>query len=132
MKPWLVVGWGIVIVLALGNIHSFVLAKQKEQMRQASYRSKVAVYRSILKSGMTREQVEEYLRQTGAPFERTCCEPSLFSDRTKIGHESPGWVCRNWDVYVEFKFDSQSVDAAVAAPKDTLREIVLFQNGSCV
>jgi hypothetical protein len=132
MKSWLILGWGIVIMLALFDIRSFVRAKQKEQLRQASYRSKVEVYRSILKPGMTREQVEDYLRQTGATFERRCCVAGVVSDRTKIGHEAPGWVCRNWDVYVEFNFEQQIVNAQAAAPKDTLKQIGLFQNGSCL
>ncbi|HMG84824.1 MAG TPA: hypothetical protein VK574_03735 [Terracidiphilus sp.] len=132
MKPWLVVGWGIVIVLALGNIHSFMRAKQKEQQRQATYRAKVDVYRSILKPGISREKVEAYLRQTGAQYQRSCCEAGVFSDRARIGHEAPGWVCRNWDVYVEFKFAGVDGNQAVAAPGDTLKQIDLFQNGSCL
>jgi tRNA(Ile)-lysidine synthase TilS/MesJ len=132
MKPWLVVGWGIVIVLALANIRSFMRAKQKQQERQGSYRAKVDVYRSILKPGITREQVEAYLRQTGAPYQRSCCEAGDFSDRTRIGHEAPGWVCRNWDVYVEFKFAGAAGNEAAAAPGDTLQQIDLFQNGSCL
>lgn len=132
MKLWLVVGWGIVIVLALADIRSFVRAKEREQQRQAIYRAKVSVYRSILKTGLPREQVEDYLRKTGAPFERSCCVAGVFSDRTKIGHEAPGWVCRNWDVYVEFKFRSETVNAGTAAAKDTLTQIDLLQNGSCL
>ena len=132
MKPWLVVGWGIVIVLALGNLQSFVRAKQKEQQRQASYRAKVDVYRSILKPGITRAQVEGYLRQTGAPYQRSCCEAGVFSDRTRIGHEAPGWVCRNWDVYVEFKFAGKDGNERAATPEDTLQQIDLLQNGSCL
>jgi hypothetical protein len=86
MKPWLVVGWGIVTVLALVNVESFMRAKQMEQRRQAKYRAKADVYRSILKPGITRKQVEAYLRQTGAPYQRSCCEPGVFSDRARIGH----------------------------------------------
>jgi hypothetical protein len=130
MKLWLVVGWGIVIVLALGNVQSFVRAKQKEQQRQASYRTKVDVYRSILKPGITRQQVEAYLRQTGAPYQRNCCEAGVFSDRTPVGHEAPGWVCRSWDVFVEFKFAGKYQSAA--APEDMLQKVDLFQNGSCL
>lgn len=132
MKPWLVLGWGIVILLALGNIQSFMRAKQKEQQRQASYRAKVAVYRSILKPGISRERVEAYLQQTGAPYQRTCCEAGVFSDRTRIGHEAPGWVCRSWDVYVEFKFAGADGNEAAAAQGDMLRQIDLDQNGSCL
>ena len=132
MKPWLVVGWGIVIVLALVNIHSFVRAKQKEQQRQASYRAKVDVYRSILKPGISREEVEAYLRQTGAPYQRSCCEPGVFSDLARIGHEAPGWVCRSWDVYVEFSFAGTYGNKAAAAPEDSLTQISLAQNGSCL
>ena len=132
MKPWLVVGWGVVIVLALVNIQSFVRAKQKEQQRQASYRAKVDAYRSILKPGISREQVEAYLRQTGAPYQRTCCEAGVFSDLARIGHEAPGWVCRSWDVYVEFSFASTDEKEAAAAPEDTLKQISMAQNGSCL
>ncbi len=132
MKPWLVIGWGIVIVLALVNIQSFMRAKKMEQRRQASYGAKVDVYRSILKPGITRQQVEAYLRQTGAAYQRTCCEAGVFSDLTRIGHEAPGWVCRNWDVYVEFKFANSDRNEAAAAQEDSLERIDLAQNGSCL
>jgi hypothetical protein len=71
-----------------------------------------------------------YLRQIGAPYQRSCCEAGVISDRTRVGHEAPGWVCRNWDVFVEFKFAGK--DESVAAPEDTLQQIDLFQNGSCL
>jgi hypothetical protein len=132
MKPWLVVGWGIVIVLALANIQSFLRAKRKEQQRQASYRAKVDAYRSILIPGITREQVEAYLQKTGAPYQRSRCETGVFSDLTRIGHEAPGWLCRNWDVYVEFKFANGDGSKAAAAPSDPLKQISLSQNGSCL
>jgi hypothetical protein len=132
MKLWLVIGWGILVVVALADIRSFVIAKQKEQQRQATYRGKVDAYRSILKPGMTRERVEEYLRQTGAPYQRICCEAGVFSDRTRVGHEAPGWVCRNWDVYVEFRFAGKDEHEGAAAPDDTLQQIDLSQNGSCL
>jgi hypothetical protein len=132
MKPWLVVGWGIVIVLALANIQSFMRAKQMEQERQRSYRAKVDVYRSILKIGISREQVEAYLRQTGAPYQRSCCEAGVFSDRTRVGHEAPGWICRNWDVYVQFQFAGEDRNEGAPAGTDALTQIDLFQNGSCL
>jgi tRNA(Ile)-lysidine synthase TilS/MesJ len=118
-------------VLALADIRSFVLSKQKEQQRQSSYRARVDVYRSVLKPGITRQQVEAYLRQTGAPYQRSWCEAGVFSDRTRIGHEAPGWVCRNWDVFVELKFSGGDGNETVA-PEDTLKQIDLFQNGSCL
>ena len=131
MKPWLVVGWGIVVVLALGNLQSFVRAKKKEEQRHASYREKVEIYRSIMKPGFSRKQVEIYLQQTGASYQRSCCETGVFSDLTKVGHEAPGWICRNWDVYVEFKFAGEAGNEA-ASPEDTLQRIDLRQNGSCL
>ena len=132
MRPWLVIGWGIAIVLALASIHSFMRAKQKEQQRQNSYQAKVEFYRSLLKPGTTREQVETYLRKTGAPFQRSCCEANIFSDRTRIGHEAPGWVCRSWDVYVEFKFSTLGGNGQAAAPDDKLEKVDLFQHGTCL
>jgi hypothetical protein len=132
MKLWLLVGWGIVIVLALVNTRSFVRAKKKEQDRQATYRAKVDVYRSILKPGTTRDKVEAYLRQTGASYQRSCCQAESFSDLTKIGQEAPGWVCRDWEVSVEFKFAATAGAEAVAAPDDWLKQIDLRQNGSCI
>jgi hypothetical protein len=132
MKSWLVAGWGIVIVLALNNFQTFVRAKNMEQERQASYQAKVNVYRAILKQGTTRAQVEAYLQQTGASYQQSCCQAESYSDLTKIGHEAPGWVCRNWDVSVEFKFAGTGGAEVVAAPDDRLKQIDLHQNGSCL
>jgi IS5 family transposase len=128
MRQWLGIGLLVVIVVAILSFMWFV-RKEHEDSR---FQTALATYRSALKPGTSRERVEDYLRQQGLPFERSCCEPGVFSDRAKIGQEEPNWVCRNRNIYLEFKFQNSAATAAVASGSDVLTKIDLYQNGICL
>jgi len=81
---------------------------------------------------MTREQLEDYLRARGLPFQRSCCETGVFSDLTKIGQAPPNLICREWNVYVEFRFESALIEPQTATPLDRLERMNLRQNGICL
>lgn len=121
------IGWVLVLVLAVVVVISFVRAKHHDQ----PYRAMLAAYRSALAPGLTREKVEDYLREREMPYQRSCCEPGEFSDLTRIGAQAPHWFCRKQNIYLEFKFNHGAQGAEVARGSDILKEIDLFEDRSC-
>ena len=128
MRQWLALAWFLVVILAIVAVVSFVRRKQNDQ----HYRTTLAQYRSALKAGTTRAQVENYLREQGMPFERTCCKPGIFSDRTRVGKRAPKFFCSDDGIYVEFTFDNGSPPAEVASGSDVLKKISLAEHGFCL
>jgi len=126
MRQWLGITLLAVIFLAIINIVSFVRRKQDENQ----FRTRLMAFRSTVKPGTRRAEVEDYLTQLGMPYARSCCEPSVFSDRSKIGQLPPKWTCRTWNVYLDFKF--QNREAFVASGDDRLTKIDLYENGECL
>ena len=127
MRQWLGIGLLAVIVIAILNLNSFVRKKREDKR----FLSTLLEYRSALKPGTSRTEVEDYLRQKGLPYTRSCCEPGIFSDRSKIGELPPHWTCRNWSVYLDFQFQSTG-DADAASGTDRLTKIDLYENGQCL
>jgi len=128
MRQWMGVVLLVVIVLAVINVVSFVRKKRDDRI----FLTKLISFRSVFKPGTNRAEVEDYLRQHGMPYERSCCERGVFSDRSKIGQLPPRWTCRNWNVYVDFKFQSTEKEADVASGSDRLTKIDLYENGDCL
>ena len=128
MRQWLGIGLLVVIAIAIFNIVSFVKKKHED----SRFRTALAAYRAQLQPGASRRQVEDYLRQHNMPFSRSCCKPGVFSDRSKIGEESPSFTCRNWSIYLEFKFKNADPSADVADGADILTSIDLDQDGVCL
>lgn len=128
MRHWLGIGLVVVIVIAIINVVTFVRRKQQD----SRFRAELLTSRSVLQPGTSRETVEDYLRHQGMPYERICCEPGVFSDRSKLGKEPGRWFCRNQNIYLEFTFDSGAAPAEVARGSDVLKEIHIYQNDSCL
>ena len=128
MRQWLGVALIVVIVIAIFNTVSFVRRKREEKQ----FLNRLLAYRSALKPGASRAEVEGYLRQRGMPYVRSCCESGVFSDRSKIGALPPRWTCRTWNVYLDFKFQSVDSPASVASGDDRLTTIDLYENGECL
>lgn len=127
MRQWLGIGLLIVIVIAIFNIVGFVRKKRDDR----HFLNTLQEYRSAFKPGTSRAEVEDYLRQHGMVYTRSCCEPGVFSDRSKIGELPPHWTCRNWNVYLDFQFQSAE-HAEVASGEDPLTKIDLYENGQCL
>lgn len=128
MRQWLGIGLLVVIAIAIFN---FVLLVKKKQ-EDSRFRAAIAAYRAQFKGGASRRQVEDYLRQQNMPFARSCCEAGVFSDRSKMGEESPSVVCRNLSIYLEFKFKAADPSADAADGGDILTGIDLYQDGNCL
>ena len=104
----------IVIALALsivGVAVPYELKKQAGKRREAGYQTTLQSYAEVLKPGMSRKEVEDYLRAKNMPLRQMCCvEAGTMSDRSslddlvKIGEENAPWFCSENNVYIAFQF----------------------------
>jgi hypothetical protein len=98
-----------------------VRAKAEAQTkRETTYQAALPSYSQILKPGMKRNAVEDYLRVHKTEF----LQMSL-DDLTKIGEEEPPWYCGYSGVYVKFRFTSFGQRLG-ADDEDTLDEIEIY------
>lgn len=81
-------------------------ARDSKKKREAAYEAAVQAYSQKLKPGMTRLEVETYLRKQGTQFMQMCCveRTSYWDDLVKIGEEGHPWYCSEHYVYVAFEF----------------------------
>lgn len=134
MRRWL--AWGIVIVFALSVAISFRSHRKSEARRgrEARYAAILNGYVQDLKPGMTRKQVEDYLRLRGSRFTQGSVSGNAFTDFVKIGEEEAPWFCsENW-VHIAFEFAAaQAHDALEAYDGDVLKTVTIFrQLGGCL
>lgn len=99
---------GCFVVVPLTSGEGDVRGQSKQQKREAAYQTKLQSYSDALKPGMTRKNVEDYLRAKGVEFGQSCCidKGSVFSDLVKIGKEKRPWYCEEHNVYIAFQFVS--------------------------
>jgi hypothetical protein len=96
---------------------------QAQTKRETTYQSALRSYSQILKPGMKRKEVEDYLRLNKIEFQQMSAY-----DLTKIGEEKPPWYCGTSDVYVKFRFTNvrKGERQFDADDKDTLDEIEVY------
>jgi hypothetical protein len=96
---------------------------QAQAKRATTYQAALRSYSQILKPGMKRKEVEDYLRVNKTEF----LQMSL-DDLTKIGEEKPPWYCGFSGVYLKFRFSSlgQREPHSGADDEDTLDEIEIY------
>jgi len=96
--------------------------------REKVYQSTLQSYRQILKPGMTRNEVEEYLRSKEIEFLRLRDD-----DISKIGEDdSLIWFCGRPDVFLHFQFiaSPQQEPQMGGDGGDKLNEIEIIRKGS--
>jgi hypothetical protein len=101
--------------------------------REAHYQALLRSYSGALRIGLTRKQVEAYLRSNGKTFRRMCCMPPSvagqpFDDLTQIGTEPHPWHCNAHNVYIGFVFAPRGLRLADPTwdDTDTLTNIRVF------
>ena len=113
------------------------LARREQKKRQAVYELTLRSYQEALKPGMTRKEVEDYLRAKNANIRQMCCvnprespNRSSLDDLVKIGQEEIPFVCTENNVYVAFQFadhehrhDYEIRDSDL----DTLRAVTIYR-----
>ena len=107
----------VLLVLILGaagllawGIHRR-FAREAQAKREAAYQARLLSLTRVLKSGMTRKQVEDYLREKNITYMQECCVVAQESgnrhtldDLAKIGQEDHPWFCSENNVYLAFRF----------------------------
>jgi hypothetical protein len=140
LRPSIVAMLVIVALVIFSSWH--ILEKKAKQKREVAYQSALRSYSAILRPGMTRKEVEDYLGANKIKFRQMCCvdasqdfSKSVFDDLTKIGHEDAPWFCSETNVYIAFQFTRATGNAgeADAEGSDRLRAVTMHHlNESCM
>ncbi|HEY4951010.1 MAG TPA: hypothetical protein VIH88_11795 [Candidatus Acidoferrales bacterium] len=100
-----------------------------QKKREAAYQATLLSYSDLLKPGMTRKYVEDYLRSKGAIVQQLCCveEKSALADLLKVGTQKHPWYCEEHNVYIAFQFVAiEPHKPWEAYDSDTLKSIAIF------
>jgi hypothetical protein len=121
-----------VLVAAAAGCMSARRAARLAEQREAFYETTLRSYSEALQIGITRKDVEAYLRGEGKPFRQMCCmersAKNAYDDLTKIGEESPPWYCEAHNIYVGFEFVSAgSHKFPEAHESDVLTKIMVYR-----
>jgi hypothetical protein len=125
----------VVLVVAFGVRHVF--QERARQRREVEYQKALQSYSGVLKTGMTRKQVEEYLSAKNLLFRQLCCVSvkefsrgvydNAYDDLVKIGQEDVPWFCSENNVYTALEFlGSQKDSLPRAEPSDKLKDVTIY------
>lgn len=92
-KYWRLFLAAAIAILAVFAVHRLGEARAQTK-REAAYEVILRSYAQVLKPGMTRKDVEDYLRERNVAFRHMCCvdfksSKSVWDDLVKIGQEKP-------------------------------------------
>ena len=136
MKQWLLVLIGVIIAASAGAAFRSHVRSEAKKKREAVYESTLQAYSQNLKPGLTRKEVEGYLRVKGTAFTQMCCieERSAFADLVQIGKEDAPWYCSEHYVRIAFEFAAaESHNPIKAYDTDVLKTVTIFhQLGGCL
>ena len=119
--------FALLVLFTSGNRD--VRAQSAQQKREAAYQAKLQSYTDVLKPGMTRKNVEDYLRGKGVAYGQLCCidEKSAYADLVYIGKEKHPWYCEKHSVYIAFQFAAVEPHKGWEAyDSDSLNSITVF------
>ena len=141
MKRWLV------FLVAVGAIACVVMGirivREKRARREQAQREREIVYQAALRSysdvitpGITRKEVEDYLRARNVSFRQMCCvdrkefSKNIYDDLAKIAQEDPPWVCNEKNIYIAFQFRGTHTDEKGwrAEASDRLSALSLYRS----
>ena len=125
MKHWRLVAVVVVLIFGAFGINS-VREKGKQQERDLAYGAVLRSYSEVVKPGMTRKEVEDYLRSKNLTFRQMCCvdyktPKGVWDDLTKIAQEDPPFFCNEKNIYVAFQFAGGRPHNAVPSAEDADR-----------
>ena len=104
MKRWRVIFVVVLAALVVGGIYR--AAQQKaQQQREATYQQKLRSYADALRKGMSRRDVELYLRSRSILYSQIGTgDQKAATLITKIGEEAAPWYCSERNIYVAMEF----------------------------
>jgi hypothetical protein len=133
MQRWRVLIRGFIVLALVASAVGYAWAKRAASLaaqRDAFYQATLRSYSEALQLGMTRKDVEAYLRGNSKPFRQMCCMESwknAWDDLTKVGEESHPWFCSAHNVYIGFEFVSaESHRFPEAHESDTLTKVMIY------
>ena len=125
----------IVAVTSGAAIRSYIRSEARSK-REAGYQSSLQRYSQNLKPGLSRQEVEKYIRAHGDSFIQMCCivNPSAPADLIGVGKEEAPWYCSETHVSIAFEFAAVEAHYPLnAGDSDVLKEVRLFyQLGGCL
>jgi hypothetical protein len=135
---WLIVG--VVVVSSAITVREVLNARAQarraaaaQMRRAATNRSALMMYSENLRPGLTRKDVEDYLRARRTSFAQRCCteERNTFTDLVKVGEEPAPWYCSEWPVYIALEFAATESHRPPFLPSDSdvLKKVDLVSNG---
>jgi hypothetical protein len=137
MKRWHAYVIVAVGVLFVASVAHYVSERRTQRAREIKYEKTRLSYAEVLKTGMTRKQVEEYLSARGDPIRQLCCVgvkefsrgvyDNAYDDLVKIGSEEVPFVCSENNVYIAFQFlGSEKNSPPQAEATDKLKDVSVY------
>jgi hypothetical protein len=107
-------------------------AQNAKQKREAMYQKTLQSYSEVLKPGMTRKNVEDYLKGKSVKYEKMCCldEKTAYVDVVRIGEEKHPWYCSAHTVYIAFQFADEPHEGERTSDRgtDKLKSITVYHS----
>lgn len=130
----------VLVILVIAGLLAWGVRRRWESVarskREAAYQSDVRSVSQVLKPGMTRREVEDYLHAKKVTYMQECCVLRTDSDSrhsmddlAKIGEESAPWFCSRHSVYLAFEFADYKRQAGTGFQDndlDTLKAITIY------
>jgi hypothetical protein len=118
----------VALVIAVGLFEHQRRKREAQKRREAGYELALHAYSQALRPGMSRKEVEDYLRAKSVPSLKMCCVGGRNSDLVKIGQEDATWFCREVNVYVAFQFDDGGHHGPYSTANDSnsLEAVTIF------
>jgi hypothetical protein len=129
MKRWLLLLIALVIAVSALAVRSSARATARRK-REIGYQVGLSTYSKALHLGITRKELEDYLRLNNTNFASVFTayggrRESQWADVVKIGEESSPWYCSEAYVYVAFEFSG--AEQFKRNDSDVLEKIELFR-----
>jgi len=129
-SAWLMLALILVAAPAACVFYGRAKHDRERVARQAYYESVRRSYTEIFKPGVTRRQVEIYLRNNGKQIVQMCCmnvAHNAYDTLTKIGEERAPWYCEAHNIYMGFQFSAEgSHEFPEAHDSDVLTGIQIY------
>jgi len=132
MRRWLV-PVVLLVILALTVVPFSCGTREEEKLQgEGGYQAALASYVRLLRPGMTRKEVEDYLEEKKVGFDRMGGVDGLGTDADviKVGEERPPWFCSENYVYIALHFAARPGPRYGRSDKneaDTLKEITIYK-----
>lgn len=127
-----------VLLVTFGIRH--VVADRARRKRESEYAKVLQSFSTVLKTGMTRKQVEDYFKDKNISFSQTCCisvkqfSPGVYDnaydDLVKIGEDEVPWFCSQYNVYIAFQFLGSAKNGLPnSGSSDKVKDVTIFRRG---